>query len=127
MSDKVYKKVGNKYVPIDPYQWNGFPSDGIWIVKFRNRHQSSASCVARLDNLPTPYPFYNMMVNRDDLASFLNRLSNEGMFLSWTDVADRLILFLSELNKPEALKIKFPEAPYKKSNIPDNNNINEFL
>jgi len=124
---EIYKKENGKYIKLAPDDWGGFPADGIWIVKYRNGSEVSSSCVARLDDLPTPYPFYNMMLNRDELATFFVKLCDEGQPLSWQQVADRLILFLSELNKPERLKIKFPEPPYKKSNIPDNTNLNEFL
>lgn len=127
MSETIYKKVGNKYVPIAPYSWTGFPMDGIWIVKFRNGHESSASCVARLDNLPPPYPFYNMILDRNELTKFFVTLANEDKPFSWQEVADRLILFLAELHKPEILKIQFPNAPYTKLNVPDNTNLNEFL
>jgi hypothetical protein len=66
-----------------------------------------------------------MMLDRDKIATFLVREFEKP--ISFQEVADHLIDFLSQLNKPECLKIKFPEAPYTKSNIPDSTNINEFL
>jgi hypothetical protein len=128
MSDTtVYKKVGRKYVPIAPEIWNGFPMDGIWIVKFNYGYEKSASCVSRLDNLPEPYPFYNMMMSRDEIALELVKIF-DGNPISLQQAADRLIKFLAELNKPERLRIKFPKKPNSETlTIPNKNNINDFL
>lgn len=110
MSDTVYRKEGGKYVPIAPGIFNGFPSDGMWLVKFKNGSEKSASCIARLDNLPDPYPFYNMMLSRDEISTFLLNVTN-GEAISIQEIADRLIKYLAELHKPDHLKIKYPNPP----------------
>lgn len=114
---EIYKKVGKKYVEIAPHQWLGFPMDGIWIVKYRNGRESSASCVARLDDLPEPYPFYNMCLDRDEIAGFIQRTYSTGETMSIMDLTDKLIVFLSKLNMPDKLKIKHPQRPTNLGNI----------
>lgn len=110
MGDKVYRKDGDKYIPIGYTDWNGFPSDGIWLVKFQNDHEKSASCISRLSDLPNPYPFYNMMLNRDEIATYLLRAFDDGP-ISMQEIADKFIKDVSNLNKPEILKFKHPNKP----------------
>ena len=48
MEDQLYKKVGRKYQKIGYFDnFNGFPSEGIWIV-YNNPGVLSSSCIARV-------------------------------------------------------------------------------
>ena len=112
---EIYRKVGKKYEKISNYEWNGFPAEGIWFVKDGMR---SASCITRLGDLPDPYPFYNMMLDKDNISKFLIDAFKEPIALQ--DVAVKLINHLAELHKPEIMKIPYPTKPWKKLNIPTN-------
>lgn len=117
----IYRKENGKYVKIAPHEFDGFPADGVWIVKFKNGHESSATCVARLDDLPDPYPFYNMMLDRETITQFLLNIFN-GEPVSIQYAADKLIDLLSKLNKPETVDIKSPAKPHKPNfRIPNKN------
>jgi hypothetical protein len=103
---EIYRKVGKKYEKISNYEWNGFPCDGVWLVKDGAR---SASCITRLNDLPDPHPFYNMMLDRDNIASFLVK-TFDGQPISLQDVADKLIVYLAKLNKTSKIhKIEKPK------------------
>ena len=120
MDEAVYRKVGRKYEKIAPFIWSGFPMDGVWIVKYKHGSESSAACVARLDDLPDPFPYYNMMMDRDTIANWFVKTFS-GQTISFQEATDMFIKFLSELNKPETMKIKFPESPNKQNlKIPNN-------
>ena len=118
---EIYKKEGKRYVKIAPFEWTGFPMDGIWIVKYRNGRESSASCIARLDDLPEPYPFYNMMLDRDKISHFLMESFKEPV--SMQDVIDKFIQYLSQLNKEyKTDRIDKPHKPTFK--IPNSERFN---
>lgn len=77
MSDVLYKKVGNEYIPSyvkykDENQ-NGiddfFPTDGIWLVYSTNYSKGTTRIL--LDDLSEAFPFAHLMRYRDDLADFL--------------------------------------------------------
>ncbi len=107
---QIYKKVGRRYVEIAHDDWDGFPMDGIWMVKFKSGRESSATCIARLDDLPEPYPFYSMILDRDKFATFLVHEFDKPIALQ--QVADHLIDYLSQLNKDKKLnRIDKPHKP----------------
>ena len=121
---KIYIKNGDKYEEIAPFLWSGFPSDGIWIVKYRDGRESSASCIARLDDLPDPYPFYSMMLDRDTISKFLLN-TFDGKPISLQEAADKLIELLAGLNQPQMVKdLKHPRKPRPiELKIPNKNTI----
>lgn len=104
---QIYKKEGRKYIPIAYDDFNGFPMDGVWLVKFENGHEKSASCISRLTDLPDPYPFHNMIMDRDKLATFIVEQYEEP--LSPMELAANIMRFLTELNKSETIKFKLPK------------------
>jgi hypothetical protein len=110
MDDNLYRKINGKYVPVGKFDWHGFPCDGIWLVKY-DQHEKSASCISRLHDLPDPYPFYRMILDRETIASWLIKIFN-GESISLQESADKLIIFLSELNKKEnKWELNKPQKP----------------
>lgn len=110
--DNIYKKENGKFIPIGKLDWHdfSFPSDGIWMVKYYPGG-NSASCVRRLHDLPNPYPFYNMMLDRDKICSHLLK-TTEGCSMSLQEITDSLICYLSQLNKKEGtLNFHKPHKP----------------
>ncbi len=49
MDNKLYKKVGSRYVEVGE-EFHGFPSDGIWLVTNGRR---SSECIAQMAEIPS--------------------------------------------------------------------------
>jgi hypothetical protein len=111
---QLYKKENRKYIPIAYDDFDGFPCDGIWLVKFENGREKSASCISRLTDLPDPFPFHNMMMDRDKLATFLVKQYEQP--LSACEIATNVFKFLTELNKSQTVKFKKPKKFGKDKN-----------
>ena len=125
MSDKVYRKEGKKYVPISFIDWHGFPCDGIWMVKFNSRTEKSASCVSRLGDLPDPYPFYNMRLDADQMATAISKIwERYPSGISAYEFGYEMIQYLSTLNKPETRTISKPHKPHLKLPSKKKNKLN---
>ena len=61
MEGQLYKKIGRKYIPIGySDNFNGFPSEGIWVVYGKPGLESS-SCIAQVGQFE-PID-YNLLAN----------------------------------------------------------------
>lgn len=61
MDGQLYKKVGRKYVPIGySDNFNGFPSEGIWVV-YGKLGLKSSSCIAQVGQFELID--YNLLAN----------------------------------------------------------------
>ena len=101
MPQQLFVKEGRKYRPITPTDgWNGFPMDGIWLVKSDSSSKSS-SCIMKIGDVPELFPFAQMMISRDQLSKFLMETmsSNSGAGISMQDLATEIIKFLAMNSK----------------------------
>ena len=98
MPQQLFVKEGRNYRPITPTDgWNGFPMDGIWLVK-SDANSKSASCILKIGDVPELFPVAQMMVSRDQLTKFLmETLSKNG--ISMQDLATEIIKFLAMNSK----------------------------
>lgn len=78
MSPVLYIKKNRRYVRLDkhPYDFQGFPCDGIWLVQSRPNGRSS-ECILKLGELPALFPFASMAIAKQDLANFIVRWYDE--------------------------------------------------
>ena len=74
--DQVYYKKGRRYIPFGPQEWEGFPSDGVWLVQVKPGHRSE-ELILKLGDLPELYPFAQMMVSKDDLVKLILEISSK--------------------------------------------------
>jgi hypothetical protein len=96
--DQVYIKRGRKYTPLGPYEWHGFPADGVWLVQVRPGHKSE-ELILKLGDLQELYPFAQMMVSKDDLVKVI--LGVTAKQHSVNDIAIAVIKWLAEGGKSD--------------------------
>ncbi len=86
--NEVYKKVGRKYVPLG-YQWEGFPSDGIWLV------QNGMKNMACLIGLKESVPIHALAYRKHE-QELCKRMMERGKNLSWMNLARLCCDFFAE-------------------------------
>jgi hypothetical protein len=76
MTEQLYRKKGRRYVPIGYSDgFNGFPSDGFWLVQQRDGVKSS-ECIIKIDDLENLKPAANFIyAYKDRIVDFM--LKNE--------------------------------------------------
>ena len=73
MKRQVYVKKGRRYVPLGPSDgFTGFPTDGIWLVQIKDGAASS-SCILKIGELPSLYPYANLCVDLNEACSYVVR------------------------------------------------------
>jgi hypothetical protein len=97
--DQVYYKLGRRYIPFGPQEWEGFPSDGVWLVQIKPGHRSE-ELILKLGDLPELYPFARMMVSKDDLSRVIMRVLERGTYNA-SDLATEVIKWLAEGGKSD--------------------------
>lgn len=72
IKEQVYKKIGRKYIPLGYSDgWQGFPSDGVWVVQTKPGSKSS-ECVIKIADNRTVIPYAANILNyRDSINEFL--------------------------------------------------------
>lgn len=102
MTEQLYKKVGRRYIPIGYSDgFNGFPSDGIWLVQQSDSSKSS-ECIIKYEELETAKPAINLILGyKDKLTKFIaNEIDNNDAFRlydeSYNDFASRLLKEISK-------------------------------
>lgn len=80
-----YTKKGKRYIKasIPRSDFGGFPTDGVWLVQTKPNCKSS-SCILKIGDMPSLYPFANMMLQQDELATFLRTYRDD--FIAKTGV-----------------------------------------
>lgn len=95
MTEQVYKKVKNRYVPIGYSDgWSGFPSDGIWIVQTKPRCKSS-ECIMKIGDIESMQPAANLILGyKDKILNFIqkNKVENE----SANDLVNRMLIEITK-------------------------------
>lgn len=66
----LYEKIGKRYYQVAFSDFTGFPCDGIFLV-WSNKEKSGCECILQVGELPKLYPFANMAIAREDLATFM--------------------------------------------------------
>ena len=102
MNQQVYVKKGKKYAKVGPFDgWEGFPTDGIWLVEMKHGG-ASQSCILKLGDVPELYPFANMMIAKDKLASFIyEQYLRKPINMSANQMAVEILKFLSQVKIDE--------------------------
>ena len=99
--DQVYYKLGRKYVPFGPQEWEGFPADGVWLVQIKPGRRSE-ELILKLGDMPKLYPFAQMMVSKDALIKVIGRVRNRPY--SDNDLATEIIKWLAEGGKTDEIR-----------------------
>ena len=74
---QIYRKENGKFVKVGPYDgWNGFPSDGIWVVQMGNGVHSS-TCISRLQDLPKAASIATFHLRRDSITKAITNYFNK--------------------------------------------------
>ena len=99
MNNQVYKKVGRKYMPIGYSDgWNGFPSDGIWLVQSKDGGTSS-ECIIKYEDLETAKPAVNLILGyKDKILDYISKNKNN-INVSNTTINDFVLDMLKEISK----------------------------
>jgi hypothetical protein len=96
MTQQLYKKVGRKYVPIGYSDgWQGFPTDGFWLVQTKPGVKSS-ECIIKIDELENLKPAANLIFEYKD--KLIKVLMNNQCYLN-TNANDLALKILKELTK----------------------------
>ena len=93
MDDNLYKKQGRKYLPVSKYEFNGFPSDGIWLVQYKP-HAKLSSCIMKMGEVPAFN--LNKRVNLETKRDELLDVMRENSALSNNDLLTEIFKTLSE-------------------------------
>ena len=86
--NEVYKKVGRRYIPMG-YMWEGFPSDGIWLV------QNGMKNMACLIGLKESVPIHALAYRKHE-QELCKRMMERGKNLSWMNLARLCCDFFAE-------------------------------
>lgn len=68
--DQFYKKINGRYKPVG---WSDRPAmyaEGIWLV-IRHEGRDSKSCIQRIGELPSVYPYANLIRHADDISEII--------------------------------------------------------
>ena len=90
--DQVYYKLGRRYIPFGPQEWQGFPANGVWLVQIRGGHRSE-ELILKLGDLPELYPFAQMMVSKNDLVKVIAGVTAKQHSIN--DIATAVIIWLA--------------------------------
>lgn len=95
MTEQVYKKVKNRYVPIGYSDgWSGFPTDGIWLVQTKPGHKSS-ECIMKIGDIESMQPTANLILGyKDKIIKFIqnNEVKNESPY----DLVNRMLIEITK-------------------------------
>jgi hypothetical protein len=99
MTETLYKKVGKKYIPIGLTGWDGFPSDGIWIVQAKPGVNSS-ECVMKVGELENFQPAINLILGyKDKIIKFLISEMNKDLVIYDKSISEFVTNMLKEISK----------------------------
>ena len=95
MTTQLYKKKGRRYFPIGWSDgFNGFPSDGLWLVQQRDGVRSS-ECIIKIDELENLKPAANLIYEyKDKIGDFM--LKNELSGSTINDYVLRMLKYITQ-------------------------------
>lgn len=116
MKEKLYKKIGKRYVEVSIVERFEFDmGDGIWIVQNKPGCKSISSLVWRVGDLKRPVDivtYAGLLTLEDKLASYLTKLGDENS---------------DEFKEAKELKGSWINGPIKYYNISANDLVNLFI
>ena len=101
MQEQLYKKIGRRYKPLGYADgWQGFPAEGIWLVK-ESPGCHSSECILKLGELQDMQPAVNLILAyKDKINDFLSKKRNEGKLHIYNNSLDEFTLeLLKEITK----------------------------
>lgn len=78
MVNSLYIKQGNKYKPVAPRDWVGFPTDGVWLVHHR-QGCSSSECIMKIGEVPQ-IDLYKYVNDKVHLEQALNKAIGDKLY-----------------------------------------------
>lgn len=102
-----------KYVPVYGVNWTDMARPGLWLVQTNEGSVSRKNLNHYLGELPELYPFANMVVAVDELATFIHDESQKPH--SYADLANNILKWLAKKDL-ENRKIKEEKAKQDNKN-----------
>ena len=99
MNQQVYKKVGRKYIPLGFSDgWQGFPTDGIWLVQSTPARKSS-ECILKVADNTTVIPYAaNLVEHKENIIKYISKNSENISILNMSinDFVNDMLKYISK-------------------------------